>query len=374
MSQQAFTLKSYEFRRERESSWAELEILVDRIEKSGLKSLSAEELHQLPSLYRAALSSLSVARSISLDRNVVEYLESLASRAYVCVYSTRRGGLRTVVDFLVRGFPQLVYELRWQLWLAIFLMTLGAACGFALTAADPERFYSFVDPALAGGRGPTASREELNAVLFGDSGGSTAQLSQFASFLFQHNAKIGMMCFGLGFLAGVPVALLLFTNGLMLGAMIAVHWHKDLTIEFCTWVMGHGVTELLAVCLCGAAGLAVGQALVFPGVHKRLENLARMGRKAGAVVIGTVLLFFIAALIEGYFRQLVPSVELRALMAGVTAVLWFLYFYRGKPERVDFPKAGAIWVDEPEAPPRSMRAPRSRRAARSVAGGTGGAP
>ncbi|MCA9513651.1 MAG: hypothetical protein KC635_01795, partial [Myxococcales bacterium] len=60
-----FTLKSFEFRREREAQWRELEQLVDRVEGRGLGALSAEELHRLPSLYRAALSSLSVARAIS---------------------------------------------------------------------------------------------------------------------------------------------------------------------------------------------------------------------------------------------------------------------------------------------------------------------
>ena len=55
-------LRSYEFRREREPSWRDLEELVTRAEKKGVRSLSAEELARLPLLYRTVLSSLSVAR------------------------------------------------------------------------------------------------------------------------------------------------------------------------------------------------------------------------------------------------------------------------------------------------------------------------
>ena len=85
----AFQLRSYEFRRERERTWRELERLVKRVESGGHASLAPEELGRLPVLYRATLSSLSVARSISLDRNLLEYLEGLAARAYFCIYGGR---------------------------------------------------------------------------------------------------------------------------------------------------------------------------------------------------------------------------------------------------------------------------------------------
>ena len=64
---------------------------LSQIERGGMRSLGAPDLLRLPSLYRATLSSLSTARSISLDRNVVAYLESLAARAYFHIYGTRSG-------------------------------------------------------------------------------------------------------------------------------------------------------------------------------------------------------------------------------------------------------------------------------------------
>ncbi|HEU4536292.1 MAG TPA: stage II sporulation protein M, partial [Polyangiaceae bacterium] len=88
---------------------------------------------------------------------------------------------------------------------------------------------------------------------------------------------------------------------------------------------------LLAVCISGAAGLSIGSALVFPGRHGRLEGLARRGREAGAVAVGTVALFFVAALIEGVFRQLVHAGAARAAVAAATAIAWALYF--GRPAR-----------------------------------------
>jgi len=51
--------------------------------------LSLDELQRLPILYRAALSSLSVARTIVLDRNLLLYLETLSTRAFLAVYGPR---------------------------------------------------------------------------------------------------------------------------------------------------------------------------------------------------------------------------------------------------------------------------------------------
>lgn len=320
-------LKSYEFRREREATWAELEVLVARVERQGITALAEEELRRLPLLYRGALSSLSVARAISLDKNLLTYLEGLVARAYVCVYSPRRRFVAEALAFFARRFPELVVGMRRALLVSAALLLAGTGVGLALTLLDPERFYSLVSPSMAGGRGPTSSREELAAILRQGSEGS-GDLTVFASFLFTHNARIGLSCFALGFLAGIPVLLLVFVNGLSLGAMLAIHAQKGLTVDFLAWILPHGVTELFAVCLCGAAGLRVGQSLLFPGRRRRIDSVAESGREAGAVVVGAVLLFFLAALVEGYFRQLVHGALPRFAVAAATAALWALYVIR----------------------------------------------
>lgn len=324
-----FELKSLEFRRERETAWRELEELLARVDRKGLGGLSADQLYRLPTLYRGVVSSLSVARSISLDRALQEYLENLAARAYVYVYGAKRGYWRAVVDFFARRFPGLVWALRRQVAVSVLLLVLGVLTGYHLTGTDPDRYFAFMPEEMAAGREPSSSREELLEVLRGgppEERAGVSGLTWFAGQLFTHNARIGMLCFALGFAAGVPVALLLFGNGVLLGAFAAIHHRQDLAFEMWGWLLPHGVTELLAVCLCGAAGLAVGQAVAFPGRARRMDALAAAGRRAAAVVLGTLVMFFLAGLIEGYFRQLVLGDLPRYALATATAVLWVGYF------------------------------------------------
>ena len=328
-------LKSTAFRREREGTWRELERLVGKSEKGGLRSLTATELFRLPKLYRASLSSLSVARAISLDRNVVGYLESLAARAYFCVYGARAGVAAGIAAFFRFGFPAAVRAARWHIGAAALCMGLGVFTGFILTLGEPDWYYALVPEALAEGRSPASSTAELRAVLFETDDRVGEMLNVFAAFLFSRNAGIGMLAFALGFALGVPVVLLMFYNGLILGALAAVYEMHGLSAEFWAWIAIHGTTELTAVILCGGAGFVLATSLAFPGPNTRLATLARQGRMAARIVIGAVVLFLVAALLEGFARQLVTDSVWRAAIAVVALGFWVAYFVRaGSGERL----------------------------------------
>ncbi|HYO14326.1 MAG TPA: stage II sporulation protein M, partial [Thermoanaerobaculia bacterium] len=251
------------------------------------------------------------------------YLTALVGRAYICVYGTKRRAADAVAEFFSFHFPHAVRRALLFLVASIAVMALGTATGYQMTLADPERYYAFVDEGVAGGRNPAASTGELREVLYSSGEG---WLAVFATFLFTHNAKVGMLCFALGFVAGIPVLFLLFQNGLLLGAMAALYESRGMGFEFWGWVLPHGVTELGAVCLCGAGGMVLGWSLVFPGRHTRLQNLAREGRRAAVIAVGSVAMFFLAGLIEGFFRQLVHDLTVRWAVVGITLLFWTWYF------------------------------------------------
>jgi uncharacterized membrane protein SpoIIM required for sporulation len=204
---------------------------------------------------------------------------------------------------------------------------VGVVAGYAMVSADINNFYLFVSESAAQGRGPASTRNELmSEELFAPWPGFLRTFVVFANSLFRHNARIGILCFGLGFLLGVPTILLIAYNGAMLGAFTALHAEKGLAIDFIGWLSIHGVTEILAVLLAGAAGLAIARHIVFPGAMPRTDSLAAAGDRIAATVVGCVLMFFIAGIIEGGFRQLIAYTPGRYAFAAATAVLWTCYF------------------------------------------------
>jgi uncharacterized membrane protein SpoIIM required for sporulation len=319
-------LRSLRFRTEREATWVRLDELLTKVERRTAQHLSDEETLAIPTLYRATLSSLSMARATSLDGALIDYLEALCARAYFFVYGPRTTLLQRIGDFFSSSWPHAVRALWRETLAAALLMAAGMAAAYFLVLDDPTFYYSFVPAELAGGRDPAASAEDLRATIYQELDPNAA-LSVFATFLFTHNSQVALFAFALGIAFCLPSALLVAYNGATLGAMFAVFAAHGLAFEFGGWIFVHGVTELLAITLAGAAGLRIGWATAFPGELSRLAAAERAGRQGGVVMIGVVVMLLIAGLLEGFARQLITSDLLRWSIAGATALFWALYFY-----------------------------------------------
>jgi uncharacterized membrane protein SpoIIM required for sporulation len=323
----AVVLRSSEFRHGREKSWLELEILVAKVERNGIGSLDFEELQRLPTLYRATMSALSVARAIALDRHLLLYLENLCLRAFLVVYGPRQSLKEGCRDFLSHDFPAAVRASGIPILLAFMAMVVGAAAGFILTLQDMSWITAIVPQGLNSLLTPSSTREDLlRRELFAPWPGWTESFIVFANFLFRHNTMVGLMAFGLGIAAGVPTLMLMVYNGLVVGAAAGLHYDRGLLVEFIAWISIHGVTEIGAIVLCGAGGLVIAQHELFPGRYTRVDNIAIRGRTAAHLAVGAVLMLFIAGLIEGGLRQLVADTTGRFAIAALTGALWLAYF------------------------------------------------
>jgi uncharacterized membrane protein SpoIIM required for sporulation len=323
-------LKSYRFREEREADWKRLEKLLVKVEQGSIAQLSDDDLLAIPVLYRSTLSSLSVARAISLDRGLLDYLESLGARAYFLVYGARESVWRRLGRFFARDWPRAARALWAETLAAGALMLLGVAVGYSLCSAAPDWYGAFVPQGLAGARDPSSSVQALRETLYSH---KTQGLSFFASYLFTHNAGVSLFAFALGFAFGIPSALLAISNGCTLGAFLALFATHGLAFQAGGWLLIHGVTELFAVTLACAAGFHIGWAAAFPGALSRLDAAAAAGRRAGTLMGGVLVMLIVAGLLEGLGRQLIQDDLARYAIAAATAVIWPAYMYAPRSRR-----------------------------------------
>jgi uncharacterized membrane protein SpoIIM required for sporulation len=326
-------LRSDRFRLEREGEWQRLEAIVKRMEGGGLRRVDDEDLLALPTLYRTAASSLSVARETSLDAATLAYLEALVQRAWFQVYGPRKGFFAWFREFIFGGWSRAVREIWLDVCIALFVMVAGAVVGWLLVAQDTDWYYRLVPLDLADTRVPGASREELLSTL--DIENSAGGLSAFAAYLFNNNAGVCIMAFALGFAFGIPSLLLLIHNMAMLGAMLWLFHDAGLTVEFSAWLSVHGTTELFGILLSGAAGLHIGRSMAFPGNRSVLEAASTSGQRAAIVMVGVVIMMVVAAMLEAFPRQLVAGAESRFVIGGSFLALWLAYFFLYFPRAVD---------------------------------------
>lgn len=326
----AALLRSDVFRQERQADWERLEALLTRMEKGRLRKLSDEDVLAMPALYRTAASSLAVARETTLDAATIAYLEGLVQRAWFQVYGPRLGLMAWLRRFFGGEWARRLREMWLDISIALAVMVAGTVIGWLLCAQDESWFYRLVPASMAGGRGPDAPREALAQSIFGQ---QEDGLSAFASMLFSNNAGVAILAFALGFAFGIPTLLLLLYNMALLGAMLWLFHGAGLGPDFLAWLSVHGTTELTAILLAGAAGLHIGRKMAFPGKRAITVAAKSAGVRAAVVMVGVVLMLIVAALLEGYVRQLVTDTFSRTIIGGSIGVLWLAYFARSGRNR-----------------------------------------
>jgi uncharacterized membrane protein SpoIIM required for sporulation len=280
-------------------SWQELEELLRHLEAHGWPGLGLERARRFAKLYRAASSDLIRARTATADAAVVDYLNDLVARTYAAVYSGRAARARAVLAFFWSEFPALVRAEARMVLLAAATLLGGGLVGATAIALDPSNASLLLPPGHA-------EMSPIERVARDEQGEEHegGQAAAFSGFLFTHNMQVAFFAFALGITFGAGTLLLLFYNGLPVGALAAQYHLAGKGLFFWAWILPHGIPELTSVFIAGGAGLVVGRALVAPGRLPRSVALVEAARRAVRLVLGVAPLLCTAGLIEGTISQM----------------------------------------------------------------------
>jgi uncharacterized membrane protein SpoIIM required for sporulation len=305
----------------------ELEELLKKSEASGIKSLTLDEARLLSRLYRATSSDLLWVRARGGAADVSEYLNDLIGRAYAITYPGKRPRFSDVANFLVHVFPELMMREVWAVVAAILLFLGGGLFGFVGMAFDPDAAIYLV-PEQHQKLDPEERAKQ-------EAAGETASINEqmaFSSFLFTHNIQVAFLCFALGITAGVGTAIMLFVNGIMLGSLAFVYHSKNLGGWFWAWILPHGIPEITAICIAGAAGFVIARGMIAPKGLPRGLAVKKEAITAVKLLIGTLALFILAGCIEGTISQIHPpklSVAFKVSFALAIGTGVYLYLWSG---------------------------------------------
>jgi uncharacterized membrane protein SpoIIM required for sporulation len=128
--------------------------------------------------------------------------------------------------------------------------------------------------------------------------------STFSAELMTHNIKVAIFTLALGMTWGFGTILMLFYNGVILGAVAVDYIHAGETKFLLGWLMPHGVIEIPSILIAGQAGLMLAMAVI--GRGSRLTLPARLRAIAPDVVtliFGVALLLVWAGFIEAFLSQ-----------------------------------------------------------------------
>ena len=166
----------------------------------------------------------------------------------------------------------------------------------------------------------------------------TAATTMMAGFYIQHNTSIGLQCFAWGILFGLGSLYQLFYNSLFIGTLFGYMATRPHAANFFTFVTAHSSFELTAVIVSAAAGLRLGWGLIDTQGQSRVSSLRREASNALPAVGAAVVLFVLAAIVEGYISASSAPYWSKAGVAVMSAAVIIAYLTlggRGKDQALD---------------------------------------
>ncbi len=300
--------------------WDRLDALT-RKAGSNPRRLSAAELDDLVASYERVNTHLSLARTQLRDPGLVAALTGLLARAGAVVYGQQPRTWRSIGRFFTDTFPAAVWHARVFVLIATILFVVPAVV-FALWLGNSPEALDVVAPPVV--------REAYVQEDFEKYYSSSAS-GQFAAEVTTNNIQVGVMAFAAGILLCAPTALVLVYNGINLGGAWGMFIAAAQQPKFWGLIVPHGLLELSAVFIAGAAGLRLGWTLIDPGDRLRGEALTEEGRRAIAIVLGLVLVFLVAGTIEGFVTGSRLPTAARVGVGVVAEVAFLTYlFVRGR--------------------------------------------
>ncbi len=255
------------------------------------RDLSGSEIDELLRRYQEVTLHLSQARTTYRDPALTRRLSTVVAASHAAIHGARVARLAPLRRFLAFTFPAAVWTCRRQLlWAALLFWGTGIVLAIVFWLA-PDR----VDLVIPDSYQETYAEEDFVSYY------SDNPSVVFFSAVTTNNIRVSVLAFALGALAVVPGALVLFDNGASLGVVAGLFLERgEFWSVFMVYVLPHGLLELTAITLSGAAGLRVGWTLFVPGDRTRGQALGEEGRRSVTVVLGTTLAFVVAGLVEGF--------------------------------------------------------------------------
>ncbi|MDX1945551.1 MAG: stage II sporulation protein M [Pirellulaceae bacterium] len=333
-------MKVVELLERRRRNWQELERSCDQLQASPrVPKLPPPAMSRFAALYRAACADLALAHAYQLPQNTVLYLHRLVGRAHNQLYRSRRFEFQKWSQMLLHDVPKQVFNDRCvQLMFVLFwgLFILSAWLSYSKTA-----WPDFAEQMM--GEQTINQLEEMYKNPIGDSGRGGDENAQMWGYYIQNNAGIGLRCFAWGLLV-IPGLLTTMFNAVFLGSAFGYMARPEVYGtapnygpggHFFHFVTAHGPFELTAICLSAGAGLRLGLAWMMPGPFTRLASLQKAGKAMMPVILAAVLMFVIAAVIEGFLSPSPLPYEVKAGVAVISSALLTFYFVvLGFPRRL----------------------------------------
>ncbi len=291
-----------------------------------------EDVRELAQGFRALARDVSLARGVMPDSRLTHHLEALFLGLHEVIFRAPGSLGQELKKLFTVEIPRIMWILRGSLAATGSLFILGGAVGWWLVATYPELAALFASEQMI--------QKVQRGELWTDGLLNVFPPSILSLQIMTNNIVVALFAFALGVFYGLGTLYIIGLNGLLLGGVFAFTAEYSLHGKLFSFVVAHGIVELTVICIAGAAGVHLGEALARPGARTRTEAFREAVRLGGRLMVVCALFLVGAGFIEGYISP-DPSYPLSTrITVGVTyaCVLWLVL-------------SGRLWQLKPQADP-----------------------
>ena len=317
--------------------WTELERLLNHIEAEPEARMSLDQLQLVHQLYERTAADLAKITTFSSEPETRRYLENLVSRAYSEIHETREKQRRFFpLEWFLKTLPQTFRRHAHAFYLSVAITVAGCMFGGGAIAFDPDSkpvlmpfSHLLQDPAKRVAEEEKMEGDQLKGVK-----------ASFSAELMTHNIKISILTLALGMSWGFGTIIMLFYNGIILGAVAVDYIHAGETKFLLGWLMPHGVIEIPAIMIAGQAGLMLARAMIGYGSRVPLRGRLRaISPDVVTLIFGVGLLLvwagFIEAFLSQYHEPVIPY-DVKIAFGGIELILLSVFLSRsGRSKKTD---------------------------------------
>ena len=307
-------MKEDQFIKINSDTWRELEVFSTIINKKGLKFLPSKDVKKFLQIFRRCSQHLAYARTHYPSSSVVSYLNSLVNKCHSHVYAVKKISPSSLLKYIAYDFPMLLKEYRWFVISSFSFFAIGVILSMILVIINVNNASMFLPQDL------------ISAIKSGKSGSGQWNYPLMSSYIMINNISVSLKAFVMGITLGIGTIYVLFFNGALLGALTALIYNYGNPINYWSLILPHGIIELTAIFISGAAGLIIAKSILLPGEYSRKHALINGAKKSISLIIGVIFMLIIAGIIEGFFTPLNISESSKLIFAAISAIILTIYF------------------------------------------------
>ena len=309
-------MNEIQFLHKNSKKWKEFEAYLDKKTPANPDKVSEMFIH--------LTDDLAYARSYFPDSKAAQYLNQLTQKTHQIIYQNPPKKKNRITAFWLSEFPLLVYSSRKEILASFIILVISTLIGIVSNKYD----NGFVRIIL----GNEYVNMTLSNMAHGDPLAVYKSMNQTDMFLgiTINNIRVSFLAFVFGLLSPVGSGFIIMRNGVMLGTFQSFLAEHGFLLDSVATVWVHGTFEMFAITVAGAAGIVVGNSIIFPKSYSRAESFRRGAIRGSKIVIGLIPVFIIAGFLEGFVTRYTHApyfIRFAIILLSLVSIVYYFYIY-----------------------------------------------